>query len=592
MSARDDEPLAERVARLERLVEELRAELGARPAAPPVSAARQRMEDDAGDEVLAYVPPVRAARLDDGLPARRRRPEPALRLPAGIWDSQFWLNRLGIGLVLLGVALLFRYSIEQGWLTPAVRVGFGAALGAVLFAAGLRLDERRRFGAVLVGGALADFYIVGFAAFYLYGLIGYTLAFAGMVAITLTAYGLGIRRNAPALAVVGALGGLGTPLILGLTHGTPRGFALYTSLILAWTAGVLFFRGWRSLLWTALSGGWLLLALYARKLPPEPAAASADRWIVQAAVLFAYLSVGLLPLARRVVATRAGDGHEPRWGEWERIHWYALVLLPPALALVVTGIVWHPAAERWGYLVLAASLAYALAAWTLYRVDARLARAGLFAASVLLSMGSVAAFGGDSLLLALAGQALVLHWLAGRGGGRALRWMAHKVYIAAGAWLLYRLVSLPDSSLSQLGADAGVLACGLIASYLVRSRHEVLAYRYFVHVGWMGWLWRELAPLAGGQGLATIAWGAYAVGLLLLAMRSGRPLLEKTAVATLLVVVAKLFLVDLAALEALFRVLLFLGLGSVFLLLSYVLQDWWRGAGRERDRLGPAREGR
>lgn len=120
----------------------------------------------------------------------------------------------------------------------------------------------------------------------------------------------------------------------------------------------------------------------------------------------------------------------------------------------------------------------------------------------------------------------------------------------------------------------------------------MLAYRYFAHVGVLGWLWRELAPLEGGQGVATIAWGAYALTLLVLGMRGGRPRVEKTAIATLLVVVAKLFLVDLAALEALFRVLLFLGLGSVFLLLSYVLQDWWRGAAEKRDRLGPAGEGR
>ena len=42
-----------------------------------------------------------------------------------------------------------------------------------------------------------------------------------------------------------------------------------------------------------------------------------------------------------------------------------------------------------------------------------------------------------------------------------------------------------------------------------------------------------------------------------------------TALSTLFVVVAKLFLVDLAKLETLWRVLLFLGFGFVFLLLSY-----------------------
>jgi uncharacterized membrane protein len=52
--------------------------------------------------------------------------------------------------------------------------------------------------------------------------------------------------------------------------------------------------------------------------------------------------------------------------------------------------------------------------------------------------------------------------------------------------------------------------------------------------------------------------------------------LQRTALATLLLMVAKLFLVDLAALDALWRILLFLTLGGLFLLISYFLQGLWR----------------
>ena len=47
-------------------------------------------------------------------------------------ESEYWLNKIGIGLLLLGVAFLFKYSIDQGWITPAVRVGFGLAIGIIL----------------------------------------------------------------------------------------------------------------------------------------------------------------------------------------------------------------------------------------------------------------------------------------------------------------------------------------------------------------------------------------------------------------------------------------------------------------------------
>ena len=567
MNPHDDRSVEARVERLERLVEDLRRQLAERPAAATAVAA-----------------PVQASAAEAAPPAARPRViETRPAAPRMQWDGQLWLNRLGIGMVLLGVALLFRYSIEQGWLTPAVRVGFGAALGAALFAAGLRLDRRRRFAEVLLGGGVATFYIVGWAAFHLYGLIGYLPAFAGMVAITCVAFTMALGRGAASLAVLGAVGGLGTPLILGVTLGTPRGFALYTSLVLAWTAAVYLQRGWRWLLWTALPGGWLLLFVYARHLPPEAISAPADRWTLQISALFAWVVLGALPLARRVRDHARATAPERHWHGAEAAHWYALAILPPHALLMVGASTWHPQPETWGVWTLVLGAAYAGAAWALYRADVRVSRAVLFTASLLVSFGSIAAFGGDALLLSLAAQALVLHALAGRGGGAPARWLAHKVYIAAGAWLLWRLAESGDTSPARVITDLAVLACGFLASYLLRTRRTVLAYRYFVHAGVLGWLWRELAPLEGGQGFATIAWCAYALALLLVALKQGWPLLEKTAIATLLLVVAKLFLVDLAELDALFRVALFLGFGLVFLVLSYTLQAWWKNVRPQRD---------
>jgi uncharacterized membrane protein len=104
----------------------------------------------------------------------------------------------------------------------------------------------------------------------------------------------------------------------------------------------------------------------------------------------------------------------------------------------------------------------------------------------------------------------------------------------------------------------------------------MLSYRIWAHIAVLGWVWRQLAQLEGGQGYATIVWGAYALGLLLLAMRQGWPTAEKIAIWTLLATVAKLFLVDLERLDPLFRVLLFLGFGAVFLYFSYSLSGAWK----------------
>lgn len=589
MSRLDDESLEARLARLERLVEDLSRRL------PPAEADRDAFADRPRAQAVVHPPREDAEERD---PGRRRAsiyghalewmPEDAQSPWA--WDGQTWLNRLGIALLLLGVALLFRYSIDMGWLTPAVRVGFGAAVGGVLTAVGLRMDERRRFASVLLGGGVAALYITGWAAFNLYALVGYALAFVGMVAITAGAFGLALWRGQPALAILGAVGGLGTPLILGISYATPRGLALYTSAVLAWTVVPYLRRGWRSVLWTSMALGWTLLASYAFAVSFGPRAGvhppDARAWM-QGAAVFAWLVLGVFPLVRRVLATRAarrahadGRPHERRWRGMDDLHWYGVAIVAPAMLVATSGLAWRMEADAWGLMAMGVGLAYALAAGALRTVDGRLGRVLLFAAAVLLPAGCFGALEAEALLTALAAQALVLHLLASHGAGPAIRWLAHKAYIGVGAWVLYRLVESGDVGMRRVAADLAAIGAGFAASYLVRSRGEVLAYRIFAHVAVMGWVWRGLAQgLERGQGYATIAWGVWGLVLLLVAMRKEWPTAERVAIWTLLATVAKLFVVDLDRLDPLFRVILFLGFGAVFLYFSYSLSGAWRPRG-------------
>ncbi|HEX8429983.1 MAG TPA: DUF2339 domain-containing protein, partial [Longimicrobium sp.] len=549
----EQDELIARIDRLERVVEELTRRLPA-PADPFAAAAPARHD---------AVPPI---------PAYAPRPAPAAPVR---WDGQLWLNRLGIGLLLLGVAFLFRYSIDQGWLTPAVRLAIGGAVGATLLTAGLRIGDRRRFSAVLVGGGIATFYIVGYAAFSLYSLIGYENAFAGMVGITALAFGLALARAEAALAVIGALGGLGTPLILGISHGSPRAVLVYISLIVAWTAGVYLKRGWRVVLWSSLPGAWLLLLVYGIYLAGGRGAWSANLAMLQAAVVFTWLCTGIFPLAMRVLGARA-DGRERRWRDVDTLHWYGAAIVPPAAALGITALAWELGGVKWGIAAAICAAGYGAAAALLRTRDVRLARVLLLASSVLLTGAMAAALEGNALVLGLAAQGVALHFLAARGAGEVIRWTAHKAYAAAAIWVMFDLVTHRAADPAAAATVALVLAAGFGASYLQRRQPEVLAYRYFVHAALMGLLWRELARVGGGEGFATVAWGAYTLGMLLFGMWRARPLVEKTALATLLVVVAKLFVVDLAALEAIFRILLFMGFGAVFLFFSYSLQSWLR----------------
>ena len=80
-------------------------------------------------------------------------------------SGEWWLNKVGIGLLLFGVAFLFLFSIERGWISPPMRVGFGLGIGAALLTIGLRVyEDRRAFSQVLLGGGVGMLYITGFAA--------------------------------------------------------------------------------------------------------------------------------------------------------------------------------------------------------------------------------------------------------------------------------------------------------------------------------------------------------------------------------------------------------------------------------------------
>jgi hypothetical protein len=566
MSTLPDDALEQRLARLERMVEELHRRL------PPL---RDEAVESSRPPLRVEARPVPHTPDDFGGWGTRgprtapRPPSSDLSLSALFpWDGQTWLNRLGIVMLLLGVGLLFRYSIDQGWVTPQVRVGFGAAVGTVLSTLGLRIDQRRRFAPVLLGGGAATFYITGWAAYYLYSLVPYTGAFGAMVAITLAAFGLALSRGQPALAVLGAGGGLGVPLLLGISLASPRGLAAYTSFILAWTVVPYLRRGWRSSLWTSMALAWTLLALYANLLAETFRAGAEGRGWIQAAVAFAWIVLGVLPVARRVADWRAAQhGGHGRWSGRDVLHWYGVALVPPVMALAVSGITWRMSAERWGALAISLAAAYLLAAWALRRRDARIAKVLLFSAAVVLPAGCLGALDGEALLLAL-----------------ALQGLGHKLMLAAGAWLAWRIAFPGATGPWRLAADAAVVGATFAAAGWIRVPTEAMAYRIAAQMGAMALVVREVAHLPGGQGIATIAWGAYGLGLLVYALRRGSRVLERLAILTLLAAVAKLFLVDLARLDALFRVLLFLGFGSVFLWLSYSLSGWWDASAEARAR--------
>lgn len=511
------------------------------------------------------------------------------RLSEEMYRSDYWLNKIGIGLLLFGVAFLFKYSIDQGWLTPEVRIGFGLALGIYLIITGMRIHSRRRhFSRVLLGGGIAIFYITGFAAFQVFELISQPVAFAFMVLATLLSFALSLKQDESVLSVIGTIGGLGTPFLLYTGADNLPGLVGYTCLVLAGSTAIYYFHNWTLLLWVSVIGGWTVLIIGLNSvLPGSKDVASADQWALQAGIIFNGLAFWLIPVLSEISEMRrsnaahqneliAGSSIKPK------LTVPLLTVVTPLIAVSLSGQIWSISQTTWGWITMFVAGIFGLALLVLVRLQARetLSYSHAFSCVVLLTISFDLLLDGKELLFVLALEALVLHWLVQRRQLKKLGVLAHILSGLIGIWTFERLVGSHSGEPPILNLDAltdlWVLAAALTVSFLMTSNDERRIYLLYVHVGILIFFLRELSALANGQGYVTIVWGFYAVLLLIVGLRKNVKSVRTAAILTLLLVVGKLFLIDLARLEAIWRILLFLGFGGLFLLLSYYFQSWWK----------------
>jgi uncharacterized membrane protein len=216
-----------------------------------------------------------------------------------------------------------------------------------------------------------------------------------------------------------------------------------------------------------------------------------------------------------------------------------------------------------------------------YRVFGHAAAAGLLLRELVPLTDGVYA------LAALALYAVGLHVLSRRRPEWGSVGGAHALSVFVGLWLAGRLaigMTLADgfgwTVLGRWGlwglADLAVVALLLAFSWVVEGRGPALVYRLAAHAALLAWFWRELGALPGSpDAYVTVAWGLTGAAMFVAGLRRDHAYLIRGGVATLFLVVAKLFLWDLAALDPLWRVLLFLGFGGLFLLLSYHLRNLW-----------------
>lgn len=231
----------------------------ATPATPnPANlAARQTADEPAPATAPAHTAETIAPRTAEA-------DKPAFTLPA--FFSENLLLKAGIAILFLGLAFLLRYVSGKIHISIPMRY-LGVVLAAVILAAiGWRLRHKRRDYALAVqGAALAILYLTTLAALKLHHLLTPMPAFALMFAISAAMVALAVLQNAHVLAQIALLGGLATPILTASGSNNYIGLFSYLALLNSAVAVIAWFRSWRLLNVTGLTGTLAIATLWGER---------------------------------------------------------------------------------------------------------------------------------------------------------------------------------------------------------------------------------------------------------------------------------------------------------------------------------------
>ncbi len=160
-----------------------------------------------------------------------------------------WLLRIGVVVLVVGIAFFLKYSVEHGLIGPVGRVSLSIIAGLSLLGAGVRLlgDRYHLFGQGLIGGGLATLYFSVYAATNFYELLTPYAAFIPMIAITVSAGALAVRFDSILIAILGIIGGFGTPIMLSTEVVNFPGLFSYILLLGIGVLGIALRKNWHLL---------------------------------------------------------------------------------------------------------------------------------------------------------------------------------------------------------------------------------------------------------------------------------------------------------------------------------------------------------
>jgi uncharacterized membrane protein len=187
---------------------------------------------------------------------------------------KFFAIVASIALFLAGTFFV-SYSVEHGWLSPPIQFAIGIVAGVACLVLGeLKVSRRYAWTAdALDAAGIALLYVVFFASFARWHLVGSGAAFVLFALATVVAVLLAIRRASLLIALLGLVGGFASPALIATGQDNPIGLFGYLLLLNAGLAWVAYKKRWPLLtaislgLTTLYQWGWVSRFLTAGKVP-------------------------------------------------------------------------------------------------------------------------------------------------------------------------------------------------------------------------------------------------------------------------------------------------------------------------------------
>lgn len=174
------------------------------------------------------------------------------------------LNKIGIGILVIGVGIFVKYAIDQDWIGSIGRVLIGFLTGGLLLGIAHRLrNSYKSFSSVLVGGGIATLYFTVAIAFQTYDLLTQPVAFALMCGITAFGVLMSTAYNRLEIAIIALVGGFATPFMVARGEGNYVALFSYLLVLNIGALALSWFRDWKAVrvlayaFTTLLFGSWM-----------------------------------------------------------------------------------------------------------------------------------------------------------------------------------------------------------------------------------------------------------------------------------------------------------------------------------------------